>query len=87
MTIRLYDEDPYCLTFDAVVTSCRPQGDAFADRNKYAMKIDFEQQPPMFKVSETHSAATWLLHPDAPKVEMPKIISARIERMKTAEVE
>ena len=63
-----------------------PQGDAFADRNKYAMKIDFEQQPPMFKVSETHSAATWLLHPDAPKVEMPKIISARIERMK-AEVE
>ena len=64
-----------------------PQGDAFADRNKYAMKIDFEQQPPMFKVSETHSAATWLLHPDAPKVEMPKIISARIERMKKAEVE
>ena len=64
-----------------------PKGDAFADRNKYAMKIDFEQQPPMFKVSETHSAATWLLHPDAPKVEMPKIISARIERMKKAEVE
>ena len=30
MTIRLYDEDPYCLTFDAVVTSCQPQGDAFA---------------------------------------------------------
>ncbi len=58
-----------------------PKGDAFADRNRYAMKIDFEQQPPMFKVSETHSAATWLLHPDAPKVEMPKIISARIERM------
>ena len=64
-----------------------PQGDAFADRNKYAMKIDFEQQPPMFKVSDTHYAATWLLHPDAPKVEMPKIISARIERMKKAEVE
>lgn len=64
-----------------------PKGDAFADRNKYAMKIDFEQQPPMFKVSETHSAATWLLHPDAPKVEMPKIISARIARMKKAEVE
>ena len=41
----------------------------------------------MFKVSETHSAATWLLHPDAPKGEMPKIISARIERMKKAEVE
>ena len=60
-----------------------PKGDAFAARNKYAMKIDFEMQPPMFKISETHSAATWLLHPDAPKVELPKAISARIERMKT----
>ena len=59
-----------------------PKGDAFAARNKYAMKIDFEEQPPMFKVSETHSAATWLLHPDAPKVEMPEIISERIARMK-----
>ena len=58
-----------------------PKGDAFADRNKYALKIDFEMEPPMFKVSETHSAATWLLHPDAPKVEMPKIISERIARM------
>ena len=58
-----------------------PVGDAFADRNKYALKIDFEMQPPMFKISDTHSAATWLLHPDAPKVEMPKIISERIARM------
>ena len=59
-----------------------PVGDAFADRNKYAMQIDFEQQPPMFEISETHRAATWLLHPDAPKVEMPKIITDRIARMK-----
>ena len=59
-----------------------PEGDAFADRNKYAMEIDFEKQPPMFNVTETHKAATWLLHPDAPKVEMPKIITERIERMK-----
>ena len=61
-----------------------PVGDAFADRNKYAMEIDFEQQPPMFEISETHKAATWLLHPDAPKVEMPKIITDRIARMKNA---
>ena len=59
-----------------------PEGDAFADRNKYAMQIDFEQQPPMFEISETHKAATWLLHPDAPKVEIPKIITDRIARMK-----
>src|SRR5690606_39081105 len=58
-----------------------PKGDAFADRNKYAMKIDFEKEPPFFKVSDTHYAATWLLHPDAPKVEMPELIKKRIERM------
>lgn len=59
-----------------------PKGDAFAARNKYALKIDFEKAPPMFKISDTHYAATWLLHPDAPKVEPPKIVTARIERMK-----
>lgn len=59
-----------------------PKGDAFAARNKYAMKIDFEMQPPMFKISETHSAATWLLHPQAPKVDMPKSVADRIARMK-----
>ena len=58
-----------------------PKGDAFAARNKYALKIDFEMQPPMFKVTDTHYAATWLLHPDAPKVELPKIIRDRVERL------
>ncbi|MBR5446690.1 MAG: ATP-binding cassette domain-containing protein [Clostridia bacterium] len=61
-----------------------PEGDAFADRNKYAMKIDFERQPPQFAVSDTHWAATWLLHPDAPKVDPPKIITDRIARMNKA---
>ena len=59
-----------------------PKGDAFAARNKYAMQIDFEQQPPMFQVSDTHFASTWLLHPDAPKVDPPKTILDRIARMK-----
>ncbi len=59
-----------------------PVGDAFAERNKYAMEIDFEMQPPMYEVSPTHYAATWLLHPNAPKVEIPKIITDRIRRMK-----
>ena len=48
-----------------------PKGDAFAARNQFAMKIDEKAEPPMFKVSDTHYAATWLLHPDAPKVELP----------------
>ena len=62
-----------------------PVGDAFAERNKYALKIDFEMQPPVFRVSDTHTASTWLLHPDAPKVEMPKIIRERIARMNAKE--
>ena len=56
-----------------------PKGDAFAARSKYAMAIDYEHQPPFFKVTDTHYAATWLLHPDAPQVEMPKIVSERIK--------
>ena len=60
-----------------------PKGDAFALRSKYAMKIDFEQEPPYFKLSDTHYAATWLLHENAPKVEMPKIVSERIKNALT----
>ena len=58
-----------------------PKGDAFAARNKYALDIDFEVDPPLFEVTPTHYAATWLLHPNAPKVEMPALIKARIERL------
>lgn len=54
-----------------------PKGDAFAPRNAFAMKIDTELEPPYFKVSETHLASTWLLHPDAPAVEPPPEIKAR----------
>ncbi len=59
-----------------------PKGDAFAPRNIYALDIDFELEPPLFEITPTHSAATWLLHPNAPKVEMPKVMKARIERMR-----
>ena len=57
-------------------------GDAFAPRNVYALKIDDRAEPPMFRLSDTHYAATWLLDPRAPKVEMPAELKARIERMK-----
>ena len=57
-------------------------GDAFAPRNVYALNIDDRAEPPMFKLSDTHYAATWLLDPRAPKVEMPPALKARIERMK-----
>ena len=64
-----------------------PKGDAFAARNQYAMKIDFEKQPPLFKVTDTHYAATWLLHPNAPKTNPPAIVTERIKRMVAVEKE
>ena len=48
-----------------------PKGDAFAERNAYAMRIDYEKEPPMFQVTDTHYAATWLLDERAPKVKAP----------------
>jgi len=56
-------------------------GDAFAPRNIFALNIDNRLEPPMFQVSETHFASTWLLHENAPKTEMPVELKARVERM------
>lgn len=50
-----------------------PKGDAFACRNEYALAIDYEQAPPMFPISDTHYAATWLLDERAPKINVPVI--------------
>ena len=61
------------------------KGDAFAVRNPYALNIDFEEEPPMFEINEHHQAATWLLHPDAPKVEMPQTLKKRIEQLRREE--
>lgn len=58
-------------------------GDAFAPRNPYALNIDFAKAPPAFAVSETHWARTWLLHPDAPRVECP--VCVRDGRVHVAE--
>ena len=63
-----------------------PKGDAFAPRNRYAMKIDFEEEPPMFKISDTHYAATWLEHPDAPKIGIPEPLKSRIAAQLAREV-
>lgn len=56
-----------------------PKGDAFAPRNDYALEIDKEMEPPMFKVSDTHFAATWLLHEYAPEVEPPEAVKRRMK--------
>lgn len=58
-----------------------PKGDAFSLRSDWSMKVDFMYQPPMFKISDTHQAATWLLHPNAPKVERPVQLQDRINAL------
>ena len=56
-----------------------PLGDAFAPRNPYALAIDYKAEPPFYEVSPGHYAKTWLVHPEAPKVELPEVIRHRIE--------
>ncbi|MCI2171930.1 ABC transporter ATP-binding protein [Schleiferilactobacillus perolens] len=57
------------------------KGDAFAPRDPYALKVDFEREPPLFKITDTHYARTWLLDPRAPKIEKPEIIQNLHERI------
>ena len=56
-------------------------GDAFAPRNPYCLKIDTLEEPPMFKVNETHYAKTWLMDPRAPKIEKPETIQNIHEKL------
>ena len=57
------------------------KGDAFAPRNKQALAIDFEEEPPFFEITETHQAKTWYLDPRAPKIEQPKAIKMLRQKM------
>ena len=59
-------------------------GDPFAPRNPYCLKVDTLKEPPMFQVTETHFAKTWLLDPRAPKVEKPEIIENIHEKLMNA---
>ncbi|AIQ23597.1 ABC transporter ATP-binding protein [Paenibacillus sp. VTT E-133280] len=61
-----------------------PKGDAFALRSTYAMQIDMEKEPPMYKVSDTHMVKSWLMHPMAPKVEPPAVVKNRQRVLKNA---
>ncbi|WP_153831104.1 ABC transporter ATP-binding protein [Fundicoccus ignavus] len=58
------------------------QGDPFYVRNEYALNIDKRIDPPVFQVSDTHYVASWLMHNNAPKIEMPPELQERLERMK-----
>lgn len=76
-TLALDDCDLYTIPGSPPNLLYVPEGDPFAVRNEYALEIDFKQEPEMFKVSDTHYAATWLLDPRAPKVEPPRVIQER----------
>ncbi len=79
--IETKDDMLYTIPGTPVNLMNKVQGDAFAERNIYALNIDKRLEPPMFKITDTHYAATWLLHEKAPKVEMPKELKERIDRM------
>ena len=74
-------EDLYYITGTPPSLYNKIDGDAFAPRNPRALKIDFAQEPPFFKVSDTHYAKTWLLDPRAPKVEKPEAIKDLHEKI------
>ena len=76
------DEQPYTIPGSPPNLLNAPKGDAFAPRNIYALNIDRRLEPPVFKITDTHYASTWLLDSRAPKVEMPKELKERIAKMK-----
>ena len=77
-TLDSTDEELYAIPGTPPNMLKPPKGDAFAPRNQFALEIDTQMEPPMFKVSDTHYAATWLLHPDAPNIEPPESVKQRM---------
>lgn len=81
-TLATDDRDLYTIPGSPPNLLNVPKGDPFASRNQYALDIDFIEEPHMFKVSDTHYAATWLLDERAPKVEPPAEIKERQEKFR-----
>lgn len=48
------------------------------------MNIDLRLDPPTYYVpgSKTHKVSSWLMHENAPKVEMPEALRRRLDKMK-----
>lgn len=78
-TLDSTDEELYAIPGSPPDMLKPPVGDAFAPRNEFALEIDTQMEPPMFKVSDTHYAATWLLHEDAPKINPPESVLQRMQ--------
>jgi len=81
-SIRGTDRDMYSIPGSPPNLIFPPQGDAFAYRSEYALTADFECEAPMFEITPTHKAATWLLDKRAPELSMPSLLRERIDAMK-----
>lgn len=76
-SLSLEDADFYTIPGSPPNMMHLQKGDPFAPRNQYALAIDFVEEPPLFKVTDTHFAATWLLDERAPKIQPPDEIQRR----------
>lgn len=74
------DEDLYTIPGAPPNLIDPPKGDAFAPRNQFALAIDYEEEPPLFKVNDEHYVKSWLMHEDAPNIPVPEVIQSRIDR-------
>lgn len=79
--ISTLEEKLYSIPGNPINLMDKFEGDAFAIRNEYALNIDFRLSPQMFNVGGRHRVASWLAHEDAPKIEMPKELRLRIDKM------
>ena len=79
--IETHDEVLYTIPGTPPNLLNKVEGDAFASRNEYALNIDFRVEPPQFDIGGKHRVSSWLLHENAPKVEMPASLKHRIEKM------
>lgn len=79
--IETHDEVLYTIPGTPPNLLNKVEGDAFAARNEYALNIDFKVEPPQFDIGGKHRVSSWLLHENAPKVEMPASLKRRIEKM------
>lgn len=79
-----YDDELYTIPGTPPNLIYEVKGDAFAPRNKYALNIDLRLDPPTYYVpgSKTHKVSSWLMHENAPKVEMPEALRRRLDKMK-----
>ncbi len=80
--LKNLDDRLYTIPGNPIRLTEKFEGDAFASRNEYALNIDFKEEPPMFNAGGKHRVASWLMDERAPKVEMPRQLKERIEKMK-----